>query len=107
MLARARWIGILDDEIADEAVLSSAACTGEFESNADRVLEAAPADLDANRDALPENVFGYLFAAAAESDPLCRHSDKPDRKGPAGSFSAADAWGLLVSQAVREHIPLV
>ena len=99
MLARARWIGILDDEIADEAVLSSAACTGEFESNADRVLEAAPADLDANRDALPENVFGYLFAAAAESDPLCRHSDKPDRKGPAGSFSAADAW----AGAVRSH----
>lgn len=96
MLARARWLGVLDDETTDEAVLSDTTYAYELENNVDQVMKSAPDGFGQDNDAGAENLFGYLFAKATELDVLFRHPEKRAQKNLMGSYSDADAWEGVV-----------
>lgn len=93
LLGRAHFDGIVDIDISDEEILADTTYEYEFENNIEQLLKAAPEDLETNKDTLRENLFGYLFAKAAELDYLQRHAEMRKQGGLVGSYSAEDAWG--------------
>ncbi len=66
ILLRARFSGMLDSSITDDAVLNNDEFSREFENNIRQLLDTMPEGDDAVKAGHMENMFGYLFAKAIE-----------------------------------------
>ena len=100
IILRARFHGIIDDDITDEMVLNSLEDAAMYKNNAKCMLEALPADDEENAMA---NMFGYLFAKAIESE----YSEKQNVPGQSRllvSYSPSDAWNNTISTRLDEKL---
>ena len=95
ILLRARFYGVINEETADEAVLSDTKEDAIYKDNACLMLEAMPETTDKESEELLTNLFGYLFAKAIEME--------HNQKYPSGdrgifnseisaSYAPDDAW---------------
>ena len=92
ILARARFEGMLDSSVTDEMVLQYSAWSEEFENNARQMLNALPEDKSLDRDSLLENLYGYLFAKAAEMEYAANQYASALKGGLLCSYTPDDAW---------------
>ena len=107
ILMRARFHAIIDESIADEAILNDTEENKAYEDNVHRMLETMPTEADVDRDRLIANLFGYLFAKAAEMEYTREH--------PSGlrgifhsrltaSYTPDDAWrGVIQSTLGKDR----
>lgn len=68
IITRARFHGIIDQTVSNEDILSINEFTNEFEKNIQEMLEAFPSAEENEKETLWANLFGYLFAKAAEME---------------------------------------
>ena len=66
MLLRARFHGLIDNTVKDEDILGDTERDATYRDNARRMLDAMPRNTGAERDRMLADLFGYLFAKAAE-----------------------------------------
>lgn len=91
-LLRARLQGVLDGSVTDEQVLRYGDCAAAFEQNVRMMLDAMPRTEGVRREDLLANLYGYLFAKAAE---MCYVENRPGRlfrKKLVCSYTPSDAW---------------
>ena len=105
ILIRARLLGVIEESVEDEVILKSSAHEGEHRNNIHRMMEAMPETEDGEqRKRYYENMFGYLFAKAAEAE--FAESQEHKSFDLICSYSPADAWeGRCIGNLAPEHQP--
>lgn len=105
ILARARLLGVIEASVEDAMILKNSAHEEEHRNNIHRMMEAMPETADEEqRKRNYENMFGYLFAKAAEAE----FAENQEHKSfdLICSYLPADAWeGRCIGNLGPEHQP--
>lgn len=91
-LLRARLQGVLDGSVTDEQVLGCRDYAAAFEQNVRMMLDAMPQAEGERREALLADLYGYLFAKAAEMHYAESRPGRWLRKNPVCRCMPSDAW---------------
>lgn len=105
ILMRARFHAVIDESITDEAVINDTEENKSYEDNVHQMLETMPSGDEAGREKLLANLFGYLFAKAAEMEYSQEH--------PTGfrgifhsrltaSYTPNDAWNGVIQSTLSK-----
>ena len=99
ILNRARFQGVIGEEIEDGMILNDTEESAAYENNIQGLLENMPGDSDENRDRILANMFGYLFAKAIEKE-YSRINGEASNKNPSWLLTAryvpTDAWAGVI-----------
>ncbi len=91
ILLRARYHGIIDESITDEMVLGDLDNANEYENNVRQMMETFPeTTVKEQKKAYMENLFGYLFAKAAEMEYAETHNTTSFHR--LCNYSPSDCW---------------
>ena len=106
MLARAKWNGLLEDEVTTESLLADETDDKSYRSNTQQMLDLLPED--DQREKRLKNLFGYLTAKAAESEYNYRRWAGAGQFGHLAHYSPINAWegeyDSLLDGAVYEEL---
>ena len=101
ILLRARYHGIIDESITDEMVLGDIENANEYENNVRQMMETLPEATDKEQEKTNmENLFGYLFAKAAEMEYAENHGTSSFRR--LCNYSPSDCWAGEVHSDLDE-----
>ena len=108
ILTRARFQGVIDDSVTNEQVLHYVEYAAEFKQNIQMMLEAMPAAVGKRREELFANLFGYLFAKAAEMQYAQNCPRSWFKKKLICSYTPSDAWAgeIRSDLSSAQHIQL-
>lgn len=101
IINRARFHGIIDEDVTDEVVLCAAEKTKMYEDSAHRMISAMP---DGDEAQNLKKMFGYLFAKAIEAENSDRRHKGIFKSRLVVSYSPDDAWeGTISSQLKKDQ----
>lgn len=107
ILLRARFHAVIDESVSDDDVLGDAAEDDVYDGNVRRMLETMPEEQDADRSELLSNLFGYLFAKAAELEYSSEHPSGPEgvfHSTLSASYVPDDAWNGVIRSTLSEEM---
>ena len=96
---RAKWIGILGDEIDDTCLSENT--KSDMKENIVQMLDAMPTVPEEEREILLTNLFGYLFAKSIEMEYVRHHIEVG--KWIRVSYLPSDAWAGRFETSLGEH----
>lgn len=107
ILARARFHGIIDDEITDEMACDYEANYALFLSKIKLMVEPMMEHADEEFDRLLKKAFGYLFAKAAELERVGAFDDQSNDREQIVIYQPEDAWNDKIASSLPEKEQLV
>lgn len=98
IILRARFHGIIGDDVTDENVLDDVQNMWMYTNNAEQMLSAMP---EGNEEENLGNLFGYLFAKAVETAYSENQHTGIFKTHPLASYSPADAWNGEINTPLK------
>ena len=99
IILRARFQGIIGEEIEEQMILNDTEEFAAYENNIQGMLDNIPEVFDGNQDKYLANMFGYLFAKAIEKEYSIIHGEISNTD-PSWLLTAryvpADAWAGVI-----------
>ena len=105
ILIRARFLGIIEDDIDDEAVISDETNNNSYLDNAKRMLEALQEIAEDKKESALEKLFGYLFAKAVEMEYNTYHPSEVKgifNSTLTASYSPDDAFEGIIESGLAD-----
>lgn len=108
IILRAKFHGIIDDDIEESSIIENIDDYYSLEQNAQRMLDAIQENPQPDAEKAFENIFGYLFAKAIEQTVNERKDDFSHSTRLVASFSPSEAFAGEISSTLspEEHTVL-